>query len=147
MSWDPVIVRIKGTFRPVTETVDEDYELLGSAEFVRDAINAAFPSTEWSNPTWAVYSGRDFQIEFSVQPKNDVPGGPIPWLLLHVHGRGDVISALLKLCNRHGWLVVDTSAGAFIDPMNPSYESWQGFQDLVARGMRDAESRRNGNET
>jgi hypothetical protein len=126
MSWDVVLVRIRGAFRPIREVEQADYVSLGDPASVRAAIRAAFPTVEWSGADWAVYYGKDFEIEFileSVQSANAV--------LLHVHGKGDPIRPLLKLTESNGWLAVDCSTGEFIDPMNPSYEGWEGFKALL----------------
>jgi hypothetical protein len=104
MSWDVAIVRIRGKFRPIEGVEEEDYLPLGGLKGVRAAVRAAFPSAEWSNPTWAVYLHGDFQIEFQldgVESANTI--------LLHVHGTGDPIQSLLKLTEANGWLAVDCS--------------------------------------
>ena len=115
MSWDVVIVRIRGKFRPIEEVEEEDYLPLGDLKTVRAAVRSAFPRAEWSNPTWAVYGHGDFQIEFSldgVESDNAI--------VLHVHGPGDPIPSVLKLTEANGWLAIDCSSGEFIDPANPS---------------------------
>jgi hypothetical protein len=48
--------------------------------------------------------------------------------LLNVRGTGDPISSILKLTEANGWVAVDCSTSEFIDPANPSYEGWEGFQ-------------------
>ena len=134
MSWDVAIVKIRGGFRPIAEVGSDDYVPLGELEAVQTAIRVAFPSAQWSDPTWAVYLGSDFQIEFSldgVVSSNTV--------IAHVHGTGDPIPSLLNLTQANGWLVVDCSTGEFIDPKNPSYEGWEGFKALVAAGWSAGE--------
>jgi hypothetical protein len=126
MSWDVALVKIRGEFRPIEDVDNEDYVALGELDDVRQAIGRAFPSAKWSSPTWAVYEGPGFGIEFAldgVESSNSV--------ILHVHGSGDPIPSLLRLTQANGWLAVDCSTGEFIDPNDPSYEGWEGFKSLV----------------
>jgi hypothetical protein len=119
MSRDYAIVKIRGAFRPVSEVADDDYISLGGLKAVQKAIRTAFPSAEWSNPTWAVYSGKDangkeFEIEIDLDGVKDANA-----ITTTVHGPGNEIPALLKLTEVNGWLAVDASGGEFIDPNNP----------------------------
>jgi hypothetical protein len=127
MSWDVALVRIRGGFRPIGEVEEADYVSLGDPASVRAAIRAAFPTAEWSGADWAVYYGKDFEIEFALESVEAAHT-----VLLHVHGTGDPIGPLLKLTESNGWLAVDCSTGEFIDPKNPSYEGWEGFRALLA---------------
>ena len=43
MSWDAVILRIRGPFRPAREVAELDYLPLGSFKAVAAAIQSAFP--------------------------------------------------------------------------------------------------------
>jgi hypothetical protein len=131
MSWDVAIVRVRGKFRPIEDVEQEDYLPLGNLKDVSAAVRAAFPSAEWSDPTWAVYLHGDFQIEIQldgVESENTI--------LLQVHGTGDPIPSLLKLTEANGWLAIDCSAGQFINPKKPSYEGWEGFKSLVRNDAR-----------
>jgi len=115
MSRDVAIVRIRGKFRPVEEVEEEDYLPLGDLKKVTAAVKSAFPSAKWSNTTWAVYVGPDFEIEIDLE---GVESGNT--IVLHVHGDGDAAPAVLKLTEANGWLAIDVSCGEFIDPDNPS---------------------------
>jgi hypothetical protein len=129
MSWDVVILKIRGEFRPIEEVEEGDFLPLGELEAVQGAVRSAFPAAEWSNPTWAVYLGPDFEFEIdlnNVESSNSVH--------LFVHGTGDPIPSLLGLTEANGWLMLDCSTGEFLDPKNPSYEGWEGFKDLNQRG-------------
>jgi hypothetical protein len=115
VSRDVAIVRIRGKFRPAKEVEEGDCLPLGDLKRVTGAVNSAFPSAEWSNPTWAVYIGPDFEIEIDL---DGVESGNV--MVLHVHGSGDAAPAVLRLTEANGWLAIDTSRGEFIDPANPS---------------------------
>lgn len=71
MSWDVVIVKIRGDFRPISEVGAENFLKLGGLEAVQSAIRSAFPTAEWSSPVWAVYSGPDFGIDTDLQSNCD----------------------------------------------------------------------------
>jgi len=47
MSWDAVILRIRGPIRPAKEVAESEYLSLGSPESVAAAIRSVFPSAEW----------------------------------------------------------------------------------------------------
>lgn len=130
MSWDVAIVKIRGDFRPITEVEPDDFLPLGDEAAVEAAINSAFSSTQWCGSTWAVYQGPNFEIEFSL---SDMASSNS--ILLHIHGDGDPIPSLLELTGKNGWLAVDCSTGEFIDPKKPSYEGWEGFKELIRRGV------------
>ncbi len=83
MSWDVALVRIRGDFRPIAEVEEDDYISLGTPAAVRTAIRAAFPKAEWSGADWAVYCGKDFEIEFDLEGVKSANT-----VLLHVHGTG-----------------------------------------------------------
>ena len=51
MSWDAVIVRIRGPFRPIAEVEADDYLPLGTLDAVATAVRSAFPDAEWHGPT------------------------------------------------------------------------------------------------
>ena len=126
MSWDVAIVKIRGEFRPIEEVDDADYTALGSRASVVEAIRAAFPTAEWSDDeTFAGFDGGEFSIEFDLESLEE--GNTV---VLFVHGNGDPIPSILKLTEANGWLAVDCSTSEFIDPADPSYEGWEGYQEL-----------------
>ena len=53
MSWDAVIVRIRGPFRPISDVAANDYLPLGALKSVAAAVRAAFPDGEWDSPSHA----------------------------------------------------------------------------------------------
>jgi len=126
MSGDVAIVKIRGGFRPIEEVDHADYMALGDRASVVEAIGAAFPTAEWSDDeTFASFDGGDFTIEFDLESLEE--GNTV---VLFVHGSGDPISPILKLTEANGWLAVDCSTSEFLDPASPSYEGWEGYQEL-----------------
>jgi len=135
MSWDAVILRIRGPIRPAKEVAESEYLSLGSPESVAAAIRSVFPSAEWDGPTHAhgsldEYTGITFDlgqcqgyscVRVSVSGSRD----PIPWLL--------------ALANANNWVVLDIQNGDFIDPANPSRRGWLGYRSLV-QGIGRGES-------
>jgi hypothetical protein len=53
MSWDALILRIRGPFRPAEDVAESEYLPLGSLDSVAAAIRSAFPCAEWNGPTHA----------------------------------------------------------------------------------------------
>jgi len=111
---------------------------LGAAKEVREVIALVLPGVDWSDTTWGVYEGEGFSFEFNAGP-ND----PIDSIMIHVRGGGDAIAALLAFAIPNKWSLLDCSTCEFIDPMNPSQEGWQGFQnyrDHVIKPQKDKDS-------
>jgi len=129
MSWDGVILRIRGPVRPAKEVAESYYLPLGSLESVAAAIRSAFPSAEWAGPTHAHGSlDEDTAIIFDLHEVER-------YSLVHVSVSGtcDPIPSLLALTNASNWVILDIQNGDFIDPANPSRQGWLGYRSLVAR--------------
>jgi hypothetical protein len=127
MSWDAVILRIRGPIRPVKEVAESEYLPLGSLESVAAAIQSAFPSAEWDDPTHAhgsldEYTGIIFDL-------GECKG--YNWVHVSVSGSRDPIPSLLTLANANNWVILDIQSGDFIDPANPSHRGWIGYRSLV----------------
>jgi len=135
MSWDAVILRIRGPFRPAREVKESDYLPLGSFKSVAAAIRSEFPSAKWESPTRAYGAlDKDTGITFDLQE-----GEGYNFVLVSVSGSADPIPALLRLANANGWVILDVQNSEFIDPANPSREGWSGYRSLVediGRGKR-----------
>ncbi len=124
MSWDVVVLNYNGA--PPTDWDDaDDPETLGSAAEVRERISQHLDGVDWSDPTFGVYVGSGFTIEFPIRDQD-----PVDSLMLYVRGKGDAITALLQFAEPNGWSLLDASNSEFIDPENPSQEGWEGFQRL-----------------
>jgi hypothetical protein len=109
---------------------ESDCEPLGPAGVVRQQISALLPGIDWSDPTWGVYEGDGFSIEFSVGDDD-----PIDAMMLHVRGGDDAISKIVTFTRPLGWSALDCSTGQFLDLENPSQEGWEGFQAYRDRAM------------
>jgi hypothetical protein len=135
MSWDAVILRIHGPFRPAREVAESEYLPLGSLESVAAAIGSAFPSAVWDHATYAhcsldKYTAIIFDLQ-GVETSNCV--------LVKVSGSRDPIPSLLELAHTNNWVVMDMQRGDFIDPAKPSRQGWLGYRSLV-QGIGRAES-------
>ncbi len=134
MSWDVTVLHLREKLESVGDLNDENTLPLGAASDVREAISAALPTVDWSDPTWGGYLGEGFSIEFNMG--ND---DPIQDMMLHVRGGGDAISAIMRFVVPNGWVALDCSTSEFLDPANPSDAGWADFQELrdqVRSGLR-----------
>ncbi|MEA2734303.1 MAG: hypothetical protein QOE14_754 [Humisphaera sp.] len=129
MSWDAILLRIKGKPRPIEEVDDDQYLPLGSRKDVLAAIMVAFPEAKWETPTQLFHHDGDVSIEFVLQGRN-----PVDSVTLEVRGEGDPITPILKLAKSNRWVVLDTSTSEFMDPGDPSPEGYEGYRKLV-RGV------------
>jgi hypothetical protein len=128
MSWDAVILKVQGPFRPIEEVADEDYLPLGSIEAVAERIRASFPNAEWSSATWATWgldgdTGVTIDLE-GVESSNSI--------LVSVSGSGNPVPHLLALARTNDWVVLDCSTTEFINPDEGSSEGWEGYQSLMS---------------
>jgi hypothetical protein len=124
MSWDVMVFRFAGKPPASTEEMDDAQRLpLGAAADVRAGIAAALPQTSWDDPTWGIFDGDGFSIEFNVGDDD-----PIDNMMLHVRGGGNAIAAIMSFVSPLGWSALDCSTGEFLDPAAPSEEGWKGFQ-------------------
>jgi hypothetical protein len=139
MSWDAAIVRIRGPFRPIADLTADDFLPLGTLDAVASAVRAAFPDAQWDRPTYAhrrldAYTGMTIELA-NVETSHSIH--------VTVSGPRNPVPDLLALANANGWLVVDFSSGAFIDPRDAESEGFAGYKsmwdDLHGRGETNQE--------
>jgi hypothetical protein len=135
MSWDAVILRIRGPVRPAKDVKESEYLPLGKLKSVAAAIVSAFPSTEWESPTCAHCSLDEYTgIKFDFK---EVEG--YSFVLVSVSGSRNPIPSLLALVNANNWVILDIQNADFIDPSNPNPKGWLGYRSLV-EGIGSRES-------
>jgi hypothetical protein len=135
MSWDAVIVRIRGPFRPIADVAADDYLPLGTPESVAAAVRAAFPDAKWDDSTCAhrgldKYTGMTIDLD-SVESSQSIH--------VRVSGPGNPVPDLLSLANANGWVVIDCSSSEFIDPRNSQSDGFAGYKSMwhdLQRGLR-----------
>ena len=124
MSWDVMVFKFLGGPPHGADSIkEENLRALGPAEDVRQGISALLPGVDWSSPTWGLFDGDGFSIEFNVGSKNLIDN-----MMLHVRGGGNAIATILSFANPLGWSLFDCSTGEFLDPEQPSQSGWVGFQ-------------------
>jgi hypothetical protein len=127
MSWDAVILRIRGPLRPANEVAESQYLPLGGLESVAAAIQSAFPSAEWDDPMHACCS-----LDESTAILFDLQGVERSnCVLVSVSGSYDPIPSLLELANANNWVILDVQTSDLINPARPSREGWLGYRSLV----------------
>lgn len=124
MSWDVMVFNLGGKAPQDLDQLEEtDLLPFGPADEVRQRISALLPGVDWSDPTWGLYDGKGFSIEFSVGTDD-----PTTHMMLHVRGGGDAIAAITRFAKPLRWSALDCSTGEFLDYENPSQAGWEGFQ-------------------
>ena len=131
MSWDAVLLKVRGKFRPVEEVDEADYLPLGKRKDVLAAIRSAFPAAKRGGPARLLCVDGDLSIEFT-----PTGGDTVDSVLLEVRGEGDPITPLVGLAKQNKWVLLDASTSAFIDPANPSAEGYEGYRGLVTGQRR-----------
>ena len=138
MSWDVMILNIKGAKPPPLELLQQsDCAPLGSLRDVRVQLASLLSGIDWQVPTRGVYDGDGFSIEF-----NTGEDDPVSSIMLHVRGGGDAIADIVKFARPLGWSALDCSTSEFLDLEDPSHAGWEGFQSYRDRVM--GEIRRDG---
>lgn len=132
MSWDAVIVRIRGPFRSIADVAADDYLPLGTLGSVASAVRAAFPDAQWDSPTYChreldKYTAMMIELE-NVETSNSIH--------LSVSGPGNPVPNLLALANANGWVVIDCSSSEFIDPQSIESEGFAGYKSMWERLQR-----------
>ena len=126
MSWDAVIVRIRGPFRPISDVAANDYLPLGALNSVAAAVRAAFPDAEWDSPSHAhreldEHTGMIIELG-NVETSNSIH--------VSVSGPGNPVLDLLSLAKANGWIVIDCSSSEFIDPASLASEGFAGYKAM-----------------
>ncbi len=136
MSWDVMIYNTHGVKPPsISDFQESDTKPLGPAAEVRNKLSSLLPGIDWSEPTWGVYDGDGFSIEFNVG-KDD----PITSMMLHVRGGGDAISAIAAFVDPMGCVAIDCSSCDFLELdhiSQPGWENFQAYRDKVIQQYRE----------
>jgi hypothetical protein len=126
MSWDAVIVRIRGSFRSIADVAADDYLPLGTLGSVTAAVRVAFPDAEWDSATYAhriLDKYTAMMIELShVETSHSIH--------ISVSGPGNPVPDVLSLANANGWLVVDCSSSEFINPRCTESDGFAGYRSM-----------------
>ncbi len=126
MSWDVILLRIRGKRRPADQVGDQDYLPLGTRVQVVAAIKESFPGAREESDGQLSFEGAGFTIAFV--PEEEEPVGNV---ILEVRGEGDPVSPILALAKRQGLVAMDSSTGEFIDPAKPGDVGWMGYRELL----------------
>ena len=123
MSSDVIIFNSKIAIQNIDD-LPEDFvgSEMGTADEIRRNINAVFPGTDWSDPSWGIFDGDGFSIEFNIGNEAITTD-----LMLHVRGNGDPVTPIVKLCRAYSWKGLDTSTGELLNADNPSSKGWRSF--------------------
>ena len=135
MSWDVLIFASKSPPPPLDQwSHDFSMSPLGDAAAVRQQISLSLTEVDWSDQAWGRLRTEQYSIAFNFQDSGEVEA-----FMLHVHGGGDPLEVIYKLCRDTGWYALDTSSGEIIDTDRPSKVGWNKFQayrDFVIRKVQ-----------
>lgn len=138
MSWDVSVFAAKVPPPPVSEMRDDwRGELLGTAAEVRAKISECLSEVDWTDPTWGIYEGNGFSLEFNTGRKDPSNG-----FMVHVRGGGNAVAAILRLADCEGWYLLDCSQGEWIHHCSDAEAGWEEFQTYRDEVLRRAESLR-----
>ncbi len=120
MSWDVMLFNTRGQKPPpVDEFNESDFDVLGHAKEVRKKVLECLPGLDWQAPSYGVYEGDGFSIEFGLGDDD-----PVQSMTLFVRGSGDPVAAIIKFARPLGWSALDLTISEFIDFDNPSSAGW-----------------------
>lgn len=128
MSWD-VLVFATGWPPP---PVRDDFEPgpLGSAAEVRATFDRWLGPVDWSDSVWGFGEVGGAGVEFNLG-RDD----PVPAVMLHVRGGGDVVPPLIEFSRQSGWGLLDCSTGDWLTSVvDAGWDDWQEFRDQVVGG-------------
>jgi len=103
---------------------------LGPRPAVIRQISEVFEGTDWSDPAWGRWRGREGSIEFNVGDDDDVES-----VLLHVRAADEVVARIVALVTAHGWRALDTTTMEFLTAPSDigGVSGWRAFRDRVLR--------------
>lgn len=129
MSWD---IYIQDIPEGLTNLDDwpEDYEMkpLGRRDDIISIIKEVIPEVDFSNPSWGVYEGDVFRIEFSIGDEE-----LCDCIALHILGEGEPVPIINQILSRLNCRALDCSAGGIYDPEKAmqSFKDFQEYRDKV----------------
>ena len=129
MSWDIFISDFPPEAR-TTADIPEDapFNPLGDRSAIIAKIKEVIPEADFSDPSWGVYDGGDYSIEFCVGSDD-----PCKSIVLLVRGGGNVVPVITRLLAGLQLRAVDSQTGDFFDPgvAAASFREWQAYRDQV----------------
>ena len=115
MSWDVSVHRFSRVYTSIADIPgDEQCLPLGSRAEVRALISQVFPGTDWSDPSWGIYSFDGGSVEFNLG-KAETTDGSMLHFMLHVRASDEIVASIVALCQKNNWQAIDTSTGGFLE--------------------------------
>ena len=128
MSWDIFVQNIPMEYKKI-EDIPKDFnpEKIYKLKDFEKAISSIFAGTDFSDPSWGIYEGDGYSIEFSLGSEEPKSG-----FAMHIRGNNTdavtKIDTLLKMLKLRG---IDAQTGEFFSPdeARESFREWQDFRD------------------
>lgn len=129
MSWDVII--INSSEKHSIEEVWEDNKIpsFGKRIEIQNKINALYPDTDWTDPSYAHLDNGIYVGHISLGDNEILDGN----FMLHIYGGSDPYELIISLCKKYNWTAYDTTTSEYIDNDNPNNEGWNEFQAFRQR--------------
>ncbi len=103
---------------------------LGPRSELIDRIRKMLPDANFKDPTWGIFDGPGFSIEFNKGSKEICDS-----FMLHVRGGGSAMTVVGRLLQHLAVRGIDCQTGDFFvhDAAEESFAKWQTFRDQVVR--------------
>jgi hypothetical protein len=128
MSWD-IIVQDLPDVASVAE-IPDGFEpgVIGTRTMLISKIKEAFPSADFSNPSWGLIETDTGSIEVNIGDDEQCDS-----IALHVRGGESSFPVVVTLLNTLGMRGIDCQTSEFFDPLTgeASFEKWRDYRDQV----------------
>lgn len=132
MSWDIFVQDIPATAQAIDE-IPADFvpQALGLRSEILRRIQEVVPDVDFSDPSWGIFEGPDFSVEFNIGNDGQVDG-----FAMHVRGGDAAAGFVADLLVRCGWRAFDpASESGIFDPALAieSLQRWRKYRDHALR--------------
>lgn len=139
MSWDLFVQDLPPGISS-TDEIPDDFspQPIGRRNKIQQAILAAVPTADFSDPAWGNFEGDGFSIEINLGDE-EVLGS----FALHVRGSGDAPRVIQRILDSVNLRALDTSSpsGLFsLEESSEAFQRWQTYREqTVQQGPEDTQ--------
>jgi hypothetical protein len=128
MSWD-IIAQDFPDVQSVDDIADDfEPKPIGLRSEIIAKITKAFPSANFSDPSWGLIEFEDGSIEVNIGEQEECDS-----FMLHVRGGDSAFLAIASILNAVGVRAIDCQTSEFFDASasQSSFSNWQEYRDKV----------------